>query len=626
MPQQIKIDITVNGQKITPFNKLLLRQQFNEHHSFELHFNHEVLEEEGALSIDKSKNFLGKVINITFGELNGAGTKQTFKGIVTNVLFTNSLENAGDIVFSGYSPTILLDNGEGNSSHLERSLNQVVQEISGNVPGNALSVKANPVKKSTIPYITQYRESNFQFIRRLAAEYGEYFYYDGAALNFGKPSKVPEVSLNYPFEISKLDLQVKVAPVGFERVGYLSKEDKKTTSKSSSAQVAGLDNLGKFALSESDKVFDKNPSALSTRKFLTASELDEDVKINKSNRAAELTVVVATSDSPSIGLGTSVQIKANKTDLGKFTITAISHSSDGFGNYSNEFEGVPSSVAVVASPYNQKPIAEPQIAVVKNMADPDNLGKVKVQMLWQKDSDTTPFIRVLSPNGGTYGDGKKTRGVFFTPEVGDYVIVGFTQNDPDRPFVMGALSTGKAISSAASTNKNQVKSISTRSGNIISFFDKDSENEIRIQTDDTNYISINLKGSDGTIKVYSSKAIEVNSKETIVVKSGKTIDVQAAENITVQGDKKVTIKSQDIAMEAQNSISLKANQKISINGLDVAIEASNGLNAKANASAKVEALQLELSGSVGAKVKGGAQLELSGGAMASLKGAIVQIN
>ncbi len=626
MPQQIKIDVTVNGQKIAPFNKLQLRQQFNEHHYFELHFNHEVLEAEGAVSIDKSKNFLGKSINITMGELNGSGTQQSFKGIVTNVQFTNSLDNAGDIVFSGYSPTILLDNGEGNSSHLQSSLSQVVQGISGNVAGNALSVKANPVKKSSIPYITQYRESNFQFIRRLAAEYGEHFYYDGTALNFGKPSKVPELSLSYPYEISKLDLQVKVAPVGFERVGYLSKEDKKSTSKSSSAQVAGLDNLGKFALSESDKIFDKKPSALSTRKFLSASELDEAVKISKSNRAADLTVVTATSDSPALGLGSSVQIKANQTDLGKFTITSITHSSDGFGNYSNEFEGVPSGIAVMASPYNQKPLAEPQIAIVTDLADPDKLGKVKVQMLWQQDSDTTPFIRVLSPSGGTYGDGKKTRGVFFTPEVGDYVIIGFTQNDPDRPFVMGALPTGKAIDSAASTEKNQVKSISTRSGNIISFFDKDSENEIRIQTDDANYISINLKSNDGTIKIYSSKAIEVNSQETIVVKSGKTIDVQAAENITVQGDKKVTIKSQDIAMEAQNSISLKANQKISVNGMDVAIEASNGLQAKANASAKMEALQLELSGSVGTKVKGGAQLELSAGAMASLKGALVQIN
>jgi uncharacterized protein involved in type VI secretion and phage assembly len=626
MPQQVKIQITANGKEITPFSKLLLRQQFNEHHYFEVHFNHEVLEAAGALTIDKSKNYLGKGIAISFSELSGSGPQHTFKGIVTDVQFANSLDNAGDIIFSGYSPTILLDSGETNSSFLERSLSQVVQDISAKVAGNDLSVKATPVKKSTIPYITQYRESNFYFIRRLAAEYGEYFYYDGAALNFGKPAKAPEYSLQYPKDISSLNLHVKVAPAGFEQVGYLSKENKKSTASSTSAQVAGLDNLGKYALSESDKVFGSKASHLATRKFLTAGELDEAVKITRSNKAADLTVVHASSDFPLLSLGASVQIKAGQMDYGKFIITSVSHSSDGFGNYTNQFEAIPSSVAVVPSPYFRKPLAEPQIGIVKNLDDPDKLGKVKVQLLWQKDSDTTPFIRVLTPSGGTYGDGKKTRGMFFTPELDDYVIVGFNQNDPDRPFVMGSLPHGKAIDSSASTNKNHIKSLSTRNGNIISFTDKDKENEIRIQTDDTNYISIHLQNSDGTIKIFSSKAIEVNSKETIVVKAGKTIDIHAGESITIQGDKKVSIKSEEISLEASNGVTIKANQKVAVNGMDVAIEASNGLQAKGGATAKMEGAQLEVSGSATAKVKAGAQLEMSAGALASLKGALVQIN
>jgi uncharacterized protein involved in type VI secretion and phage assembly len=519
-----------------------------------------------------------------------------------------------------------MDNGETNSSYLERTLTQVVQDISGQVPGNDLSVKANPAKKSSIPYITQYRESNFFFIRRLAAEYGEHFYYDGMALNFGKPAKVPEYSLQYPNDISRLSLHVKVAPLGFEQVGYLSKDDKKSVAQSSAVQVAGLDTLGKFALSESDKVFGNKASTLATRKFLSANELDDAVKISKSTKAADLTVVSAVSDCPYLSLGASVHIKAGQTDYGKFTITAINHSSDGFGNYQNEFEGVPSSVAVMPSPYYRKPLAEPQIGIVKDLNDPAKLGKVKVQLLWQKDSATTPFIRVLTPSGGTYGDGKKTRGMFFTPEVGDYVVVGFTQNDPDRPFVMGALPHGKAIDSSTSTEKNNIKSLSTRNGNIISFTDKDKENEIRIQTDDTNYISIHLKNSDGTIKIYSSKAIEVNSKESIVVKSGKTIDIHSGEKIAIQGDQEISIKSKDISIEATNGVNIKANQKISINGMDVAISASKGLEAKGGASAKMEGAQLEVSGSATAKVKAGAQLELSGGALASLKGALVQIN
>src|SRR5690606_640019 len=107
-----------------------------------------------------------------------------------------------------------------------RTLNQVVKDASGQIASNDLNVKINPVKKSTIPYIVQYRESNFAFIRRLAAEYGEHFFYDGGALNFGKPTQADSITLQYPNDISDLSLRVRLAPVGSEEFGYLSKEDK----------------------------------------------------------------------------------------------------------------------------------------------------------------------------------------------------------------------------------------------------------------------------------------------------------------------------------------------------------------------------------------------------------------
>lgn len=618
MAQQISVEITINGKKIVPFSHLSIQQQFNEHHTFELRFNHDVVEANGALTLDKSKDYLGKPISIALNDFNKTKTENLFKGIVTDIRISNNMNSPGDVIFSGYSPTILLENGETNASHLERTLTQVAKDTATLVPSNDLAFTVNPVKKSPIPYIVQYRESGFAFIRRLAAEYGEHFFYDGSTLNFGKPSQAAELALQFPNDISDLSLRVKVAPVTFEQVGYLSKDDKKLLNASSSAQVAGLDALGKHALSTSEQIFKAKAGGLSKRKFKDAKELDESVKIAKSASAGGMVVLEASTDSPMVKLGATVHVTAEKTDYGKFTVFAVHHHTDGFGNYHNEFEGVPSTIAVMPNQYFDKPVAEPQMAVVTDNKDPDNLGKIKVKMLWQKDAATTPFIRVMSPHGGTYGDGKKTRGSFFTPEVDDYVIVGFTQNDPDRPFVMGSIHNGKAIDSAPNS-KNHIKSISTRSGNIINFFDKDDdkEREIRIQTDDTNYISINLKNSDGTIKIYSSKAIEVNSKETIVVKAGKSIEMQ--------GDKTVTIKSEKISIEATDSVTIKANQKVEIKATDIIIDGSKSFAAKGGATVKIEGAQTEVSGSVTAKIKG-AMLDLEGSAMANLKAALVKIN
>lgn len=620
MPQQINVSILVNGKPLKPFSKLTIQQAFNEHHNFELRVNHDVIEAHNTKTIDKSKDFLGKQISITFNDLAKSGSDNIFKGIITDVNYSSTLHGVGDIILSGYSPTILLETGEANSSHLERKLDEIVKGITNSVASNEMTTKANPVKKTPIPYITQYRESNFAFVRRLAAEYGEHFFYDGTALNFGKPGQAPEISLSYPADVTDFNLRVRLMPVGSDQTSYLSKTDKKIQKDNKSAQVAGLDTLGKFALSQSESLFQHMPRTLSIRKFTEEAGLDEAVKITKSAAASGLTMLQAKSDSPFVKVGVIIHLSAGSTDYGKFTVTSVHHQTDGLGNYHNEFEAVPSTVAVMPNSYGHKPVAEPQMGRVTDIKDPDKMGKVKVQLLWQKDSDTTPYLRVLSPHGGTYGDNKKTRGHFFTPEVDDIVVVGFTQNDPDRPFVMGALPHGKAIDSAPSTDKNQIKSISTRSGNIISFIDKegDKEREIRIQTDDTNYISINLKNSDGTIKIFSSKAIEVNSKESIIVKSGKSIDVQ--------GDKTITVKSEKITVEATDTVTIKANKKIELKAADIAIEASKGLEAKGGATAKIQAAQLELSGSAKTAVKGGAQLELQGGALASLKGAIVQIN
>jgi len=609
--QQISVDITINGKKITPFSFLSLRQQLNGHHQFEIRFNHDVLEEKHGVTIDKSRDFLGKPISISFNTFHKSKSDHVFKGIVTDISIANNLASPGDLVFRGYSPTVLLETGENNQSHLQRSLAQIVKETVGNIPSNDLSSKINPVKKSSIPFVVQYRESNFNFIRRLAAEYGEWFYYDGSSVIFGSPVQSETIDLQYPNDISDINLQMRIAPNSFEQVGYISKSDTKLSAKASGQQVSGLDNFGKFALKTSEQIYNIPTTSLSKRKFGENKELDESVKTAKAANASDLVLLQAGCDSPFVKVGGQVHVKANQTDYGKFTVTSVFHTTDGLGNYHNEFEAIPSAVTVPPNPHYEKPVAESQMAVVTDNKDPDNIGRVKVQLLWQKSGASTPWLRVLTPHSGMRNGDKTNRGLFFTPEVGDYVIIGFTQNDPDRPFVMGSIPHGKAINTAKNSD-NHVKAIRTRMGSTIYFHDKENskEQEIRIETDVNNYISVLVNNSNGDIKIYSSKAIEVNSKESIIVQSGKTINV----------------KSEKITVEASDSISMSANKKIEIKAAEVSIEGSNTFAAKGGSSAKVEAAQIEIKGSASTKVSGGATLDLEGGAMANLKAGLVKIN
>jgi hypothetical protein len=169
---------------------------------------------------------------------------------------------------------------------------------------------------------------------------------------------------------------------------------------------------------------------------------------------------------------------------------------------------------------------------------------------------------------------------------------------------------GKAIDSTPNSD-NHIKTIRTRTGSTIYFHDKEDskEQEIRIETDKGNYVSVLVKDNDGSIKIFSSKEIEVNSKEAITVQSGKTINV----------------KSEKITVEATDSITIQANKKVEIKGAEVLVEGSNTFSAKGGTSAKMESAQTEVKGSASAKVSG-ATLDLEGSAMANLKAALVKIN
>ncbi|WP_395075241.1 phage baseplate assembly protein V, partial [Flavobacterium sp.] len=104
------------------------------------------------------------------------------------------------------------------------------------------------------------------------------------------------------------------------------------------------------------------------------------------------------------------------------------------------------------------PIATTQPATVMDNNDPKGLGRIQVQMAWQKDnSSKTPWIRMTNPHAG---GGK---GMYFIPEIGEEVLVAFEADNAEKPFILGAMYNGSE-SSGYNTEGNDQKVIQTRSG------------------------------------------------------------------------------------------------------------------------------------------------------------------
>lgn len=205
-----------------------------------------------------------------------------------------------------------------------------------------------------------------------------------------------------------------------------------------------------------------------------------------------------------------------------------------------------------------------QIGVVSQLeSDPDGEDRILVKIPIINNDEQGIWTRVATLDAGD------NRGSFFLPEIGDEVIVGFINDDPNHAVILGMLhSSAKPAPLTASDNNNE-KGFVTRSEMKLLF--NDDKKSIIIETPAGKKVTIDE--DSGVIK------IEDDNRNVI------------------------TMDSDGIAMESGKDFSIKATG-------DCTIEAMN-VNVKANAQFKAE-------GSAGA--------EISTSAVAVLKGSLVQIN
>src|SRR5687767_13756357 len=79
-------------------------------------------------------------------------------------------------------------------------------------------------------------------------------------------------------------------------------------------------------------------------------------------------------------------------------------------------------------------------AVVTDIKDPENGGRVKVSLPWSPDTGSARYewwARVATMMAGA------NRGTWFIPDPGDEVLIAFEGGDPEWPYVLGGLWNGK---------------------------------------------------------------------------------------------------------------------------------------------------------------------------------------
>lgn len=662
MAKKAIAQIEIGDQTISRYSHIQITQSLFGHHDFLIQVPIEAIEGQGSNVFGKSKNLIGKPIKISLGSEQLLDTdNQKFLGLVTELSLSRFHGAGNDLIIKGKSPTILLDDGFQCRSFSEKDLSNIVDELVKNYPSNLLTTKVSPTFDGEIPYVVQYRESNFHFLYRIANLFGEWCYFNGSELIFGQAENQDPIGLRLGRELFSFNIGMGLSPVNFQLHAYDYVKNEVLESLASDAEVSNLDPLyGEPAFKESESLFAQSPLTPAIVPIAEKSELDELVARKRKQQSSSLVRLNGTSDHIAVGIGRTVGISGNKNenvadgleDYGEFVVINIKHRIEGNGDYHNQFEAIPKEASVPPpNPHVRIPNIEAQPAVVKENYDEDKkLGRIRVQFYWQKDPEMTPWIRQVSSSGGAQG------GFFVIPEIGDEVMVAFEHNHPDKPYVLGSVfhGNGKPASNWAS-DSNYIKSIKTKSGNEIILNDEGGTEEIKILNKGGENSIILSMSSGGVIRIssqkemslsstkisisasdelsMSAKNIKVNAEQNFELTTGQHTLITAHNGFVVNGDEGIGLTSSNgtMSITSKGDASLSSVEgAVAITGKgDAAVVSSDGavtLDAKGNATVNSSTGAVNLAGKTTAKLTGQMVTVEGSGGPAIVKGTIVQLN
>ena len=199
-----------------------------------------------------------------------------------------------------------------------------------------------------------------------------------------------------------------------------------------------------------------------------------------------------------------------------------------------------------------------QIGKVVHLAtDPDGEERILVKIATLDNDANGIWSRVACLDAGA------DRGTFFRPELGDEVIVGFINDDPNDAVVLGMLNSSAKKAPLTASDDNHEKGIFTRSKMRIHF--NDDTKTITIDTPAGNSIKLDESGQSIEVKDQNSNKISLGSAG-VKLNSPKNIDIEAGVNLTLKAGASLSIGG--------TSLGIKADGSVNVDGAMVGISAS----------------------------------------------------
>ncbi|MBW2737600.1 MAG: type VI secretion system tip protein VgrG, partial [Deltaproteobacteria bacterium] len=538
----------------------------------------------------KFEDIIGK--NVTVSIILADGDKRFFNGIISSFSQgSGGGETGGDPHFSHYTATMvpwfwLLTRTADSRIFQKLSVPDIVEKIFTEKEFLDYKLLLNDSYEKR-DYCVQYRETDFNFISRLLEEEGICYFFEheekkhtlilADASDKFKPCPKQE-SARYQISaggwleedvITSMEKMQEIRPAkysindfNFEIPGTDMKVDVSTK------QMLGP---GEREIYDYPGLYTKKAQG----ERLTTIRMEEE--------ETKITTITGSSDCRAFTSGYRFDLlEYFREDMNNkpYVLVSVNHGATepvgGSGqesgqSYTNSFTCIPFDVTYRPPRLTPKPVVEgAQTAIVVGPAGeeiyPDEHGRVKVQFHWDRegtnDENSSCWIRVSQVWAGAGW------GAMHIPRIGQEVIVGFLEGDPDRPIITGRVYHGTntpPYSLPDEKTKSTIKSDSSLGGggsNEIRFEDKKGEEEIYLHGQKDWTIAIEndknqTVGHDETLSVGNDKTIEIganhtesiganmsirvgkNKTETVTINTAETIGV--AKELTIGGAYQVSV-------------------------------------------------------------------------------------
>jgi phage protein D/phage baseplate assembly protein gpV len=408
------------------------------------------------------------------------------------------------------------------------------------------------------PHVSQGNLNDWQFLQMLAKDVGYEVAVADGKLNFRKPAASDDgpgrgdlTDTNNPLQLTLGAhlLRLHSVVTSAEQVGQVEvrgwdPKQKKPVTATAPAKTNTADiGIKPAALADT---FGSRKLVGTSVPYATAGEVDTASKAMAEHIAgsfAEVEGLARGNSKLKAGKPISLSLLGEPFD-GKYTLTSTRHLFDPHEGYTTAFTvsgrnqrsllGLASGGGT-AGPSASAPIFAGVVpAIVTDVKDPDDIGRVKVKFPWISDSFVSDWARMSQIGAG------KDRGAVFLPEVDDEVLVAFEQGDFRRPYVIGGLYNGvdkpKLGQGLIDGSSGAVKrrGLISKHGHGLVFFDDDGKDGLALLTGDKG-MRISLNKGSTTIKVTSSGKIKIEGSQDVSIKAGGSLSVEATSTLSLKG-------------------------------------------------------------------------------------------